>query len=497
MVAANLALHFLTLAVTRFGVHRDEFLYFGMGQHLRLWRMDFPPLIAILASLSRALFDDSLAAARVFPALQGSVLLVLAALIARELGGGRFAQGLAALCVPANVLFQRTSTLFQPVVLDQIWWTLGLYFLVRLSVEERPRDWIAFGVTMGLGLLTKFSILFFGFAVLLALILTPAHRWLRTPWPWLAGVLAFAIGSPSIAGQIALQFPIVGQMRELQGDQLTHVTWSLYLVTQPLMVGPVPFLIAAAGAAALISSLTWRRFTLVGWTCLFAFLLLFMLHGKPYYIGPIYPTLFAAGSVLLKRFRSPRWGGSLRWGAVAGTAVFGLLMVPIGMPLLSPEATAGYAARIGMSPALRTNQGVLDRLPQDYADMLGWEEQSQALARVVATLTPAEREQAVIFGGNYGEAGGAEFYGSRYHLPPVVSDAGSYWFFGPGKKPGTILVTIGEDSADVAEAYDDVRVATIIRSPWSVREEREVPIVIGRKPKQTLQQLWPMLAEGQ
>lgn len=126
--------------------------------------------------------------------------------------------------------------------------------------------------------------------------------------------------------------------------------------------------------------------------------------------------------------------------------------------------------------------------------MLGWEQQARALAGVAATLAPAERQQAVLFASNYGEAGAAEFYGPRYHLPPVVSAAGSYWFFGPGDRAGTIVVAIGEDSSDVAKAYDDVHLAGMIRSPWSVMEEREVPIVIGRKPKQTIQQLWPALA---
>jgi hypothetical protein len=178
----------------------------------------------------------------------------------------------------------------------------------------------------------------------------------------------------------------------------------------------------------------------VGWSCVVAFLLLFLLHGKAYYVGPVYPTLFAAGAVMLEQWRRRAWAPALRWGTVAGTAAFGLLLLPIGVPILAPQATATYARAIGASAALATNQGVMDQLPQDYADMLGWEQQSQALARVVATLTPAERAQAVIFAGNYGEAGAAEFYGPRYGLPPVVCASGSYWFFGPGARPGSVLI---------------------------------------------------------
>lgn len=494
IVAVQLALHFVVLAVTRFGVQRDEFLYFSMGEHLRFWRMDFPPLIAVLANVSGALFGHSLAAVRVLPAIEGSLTLVVATLIARELGGGRFAQVMTALCMLGNVLFLRTSTLFQPVVLDQLWWTLALYALVRLGSDEQPRWWLVFGVATGLGLLTKFSILFCGFAALIALPATPSRRWLGTRWPWIAAALAVAIGSPSIAGQLALRYPVVAQMRELQGQQLTHVSWSDFLTAQPLMVGPVPFVMAVIGVAALIAWKPWRAFAVVGWTCIAAFAVLFLLHGKAYYIGPIYPTLFAAGAVIVERVRAPRLALAARVAAVGGTLAFGVLVLPIGVPLLSPEATAEYALRTGASRSLRTNQGAMDRLPQDFADMLGWEQQARTLSRVFVALPPAERDSAVIFGGNYGEAGAAEFYRARYGLPPVVSAAGSFWFFGPGERSGAVTITIGVDSARLARAFDEVRVVEIVHSPWSVDEEREVPVIVARRPRQTLQQLWPQLA---
>jgi hypothetical protein len=184
----------------------------------------------------------------------------------------------------------------------------------------------------------------------------------------------------------------------------------------------------------------------------------------------------------------------LRGGAVGVTAAFGVAALPIGVPILGPQATASYARAIGATRALVTNRGVMDQLPQDYADMLGWEEQSRAVARVIATLTPAEREEAVIFAANYGEAGAADFYGLRYGLPPVVCASGSYWFFGPGERPGTILVGLGLDSADLTRAYQDIRPTALIESPWSVDEERRVPIVVARLPRQTLQQIWPRLA---
>jgi hypothetical protein len=220
------------------------------------------------------------------------------------------------------------------------------------------------------------------------------------------------------------------------------------------------------------------------------FALLFLLHGKPYYVGGIYPALFAAGSVMLEQLQLPRGTLVLKVAVVVGVLLVGASAVPLGMPMLTPMATARYAERLGVTAAVRTDRGELDRLPQDFADMLGWEQQAQGLATVVAALPPEEQQAAVIVAGNYGEAGAAEFYGPTYGLPPVVSRAGSFRYFGPGDRPGTVGVSIGLDSARLAQVYDDVRVVSVLRSPWSVAEERQVTIAIGRKPKQTLQAWW-------
>lgn len=504
VAALKLTLHLVVLAVTQFGVHRDEFLYASMGQHLRLWSMDFPPMIAMLANISRGVFGNSLAAVRVLPAVEGTVLIVVTALTARQLGGRWLAQLLAMLSVLAAPLFLRSANLFQPVVLDELWWTVALYALIRVvrsgdrdATRDTPKWWIAFGVACGLGLLTKFSVIFFAIAALLAIVATPMRRALATPWPWVAAAIMLVIGSPSIVGQFALHFPVVLQMHDLQAQQLEHVSFTAFLSEQPFMLGPVALIVAVIGAGSL---LFWDRlvaFRVVGWTCIFAFVILLLLHGKAYYIGPIYPTLFAAGAVRIEHWQSdrvPMLAPVLRWSAVAGVVLFSLVLLPISVPILSPSDTAAYASRIGAAPALRTNRGAMDRLPQDLADMLGWEGQARGIARAFASLPPGEQSEAVIIAGNYGEAGAAEFYAARYGLPPVVSPAGSFWFFGPGTRPGRVAIVIGVKRQDLAHYYSSVQDAGTIESPWSVSEERNVPILIARGAYTTLQQIWPSLA---
>jgi 4-amino-4-deoxy-L-arabinose transferase-like glycosyltransferase len=463
-----------------------------MGRHLRLWAMDFPPAIAIVAEIVRTGLGDSLLAIRLVPALAGTLLLVLAALIARELGGGRPAQSLAALGVLASPLFLRSANLFQPVVLDQLTWTVALYALVRLCREPAPRWWVLLGAALGVGLLTKFSAAFIGLAILLAMFATPRRAWLRTPWPWLAALLALGIGSPSLVGQLRLDFPVLAQMADLRHSQLERVT-PLEFVTAQLLWGPAT-LVAFAGLGALLLLPALERFRVVGWTCAWAFILLLALHGKPYYVGPVHPTLLAAGGVALERVGSARLGPIARRGAAAALVLFMAALLPIGLPILPPEDMARYARAIGATAALRTNTGEAERLPQDFADMIGWEEQVRAVAAVYRSLPAADRERAVLVAGNYGEAGALDFFGPRYGLPAVVSPTGSYWFFGPGQKPGDIVVAIGAERVDLQPLFRAVEARGRVTSGWSVAEERDLTIFVARGPHRTLQEIWPSLA---
>jgi Dolichyl-phosphate-mannose-protein mannosyltransferase len=492
LAGLKLLLHLVVNATSPYGFHRDEFLYLAMGRHLKLWGMDFPPAIALVAETTRWLLRDSLTSIRLPAALAGTAVLVLAALIARELGGGRGAQGLAALAVFASPLFLRASNLFQPVVLDQLTWTVALFALARICRIEAPRWWILLGVALGLGLLTKFSALFLGLAILLAILSTEWRRALLGPWPWIAAALALAIGSPSLVGQIRLDFPVLGQMADLRTTQLERVT-PLEFVLGQLLWGPATVL-ALAGLVALLASERLRGFRVVGWSCLWVILILLLLQGKAYYAGPTHPALFAAGAVTLQGIQARPLGPLLRWGTALLVVAYGALLLPFGVPVLPPETMASYARGIGATAALRTNTGELGRLPQDYADMLGWEAQAKAMARVYRELPPDQRQQAVLLAGNYGEAGALDFFGPRYGLPGAVSPAGSYWFFGPGSRPGDVALTIGIEREDLERFFDSVAPAARLREPWAVSEEQDLTIFLATRPRLTLQQVWPTLA---
>lgn len=509
LVGLKLALHLVSQLLTPYGVHRDELLYLAMGDHLQLYRMDFPPFIALAANLQRAVFGDHLWAIRILPALAGAALIWLAVDATRRLGGRTLPQVAVGLTILLSPLYLRTSVLFQPVVFDQLWWTLALWALLRRGLDDDPRWWLGVGAALGMGLLTKFSVAFIAIPLAAAVLLTGLRRDLRTGWPWAAAAVSLLLGHPSLLGQVALGWPFFSQMADLQASQLSRVTPSAFLGEQLLMVGPGVFLgivgvlvlLRGSGLGSTDEDASAGRVAAlraVGISAVGAFLFLMLMKGKPYYAGPVHPVLIAAGAAALvgvvrgagpgRRDRAARWGlGTVILLQIA----FGLVTLPMGLPVLPREPMARYAERLGITAATRTNVGVQLELPQDYADMLGWEEFADTVASVWMELPERERDGAVLLATNYGRAGALDWYGPDRGLPPAIAPISSYWFWGPGQREWEVAVVAGSDSLSLAGFFEEVREAARIRDPWRVPEERDVGVFVVRSPYESLDEVWP------
>jgi 4-amino-4-deoxy-L-arabinose transferase-like glycosyltransferase len=520
-VGAKLLLHLVSQVLTPYEFHRDELLYLAMGDHLQLYRMDFPPFIALAANLQRALLGDHLWAIRVLPALAGAAVLWLAIDATRRLGGRALAQITVGTAVLLSPLFLRVSVLFQPVVFDQLWWTLALWALLRRGLDDDPRWWLGMGVALGMGLLTKFSVGFIALPLAAATLLTGLRRDLRTPWPWVGAGVSILIGHPSLLGQVALSWPFFEQMADLRSSQLSRVTYGAFLGEQLLMVGPT-VLLGLVGLAGLLRAKGLRTLRVLdgpaeetsggpgeerfrapalraaALTGAGALLLLIVLRGKPYYAGPIHPILMAGGAATLAFLgRSAASGVASR--AARGTlvlfvalqAAFGLVTLPMGLPVLDREPMARYSAWLGVTAATRTNVGVQLELPQDYADMLGWEAFADTVAEVWGTLPASEQDQAVLLATNYGRAGALDHYGPERGLPSAVAPIGSYWFWGPGDREWEVAVVAGSDSVSLAGFFEEVREAARIRDPWRVPEERDLGVFVVRSPYEPIAEVWP------
>src|ERR687894_1073128 len=205
LALAKLLVHLLTNG--NYGYFRDEFYYMAAGERLDLGYLEFPSLVALVTTFTRLLLGDSPVALRLFPALAGALVVVLAGLMARELGGGRFAQGLAALATLVAPSFLIMGTFISMDAFDQLFWVSGAYVLILILKRDRPKLWLLFGLIAGLGVLTKITMLYFGFTVFVALLLTSSRKHLLTLWPWLGGAIALVFLLPYVIWQITHGWP--------------------------------------------------------------------------------------------------------------------------------------------------------------------------------------------------------------------------------------------------------------------------------------------------
>jgi hypothetical protein len=518
LAGAVFAAHLAVVAWGPYGPHRDALLYYAMGENLRLFAMDFPPFIALVARLF-TVFGNVEWLTHVPVAAAHGALIVLAAAFAGRAGGGAGAQGIAAVSVASAPVFLRAGSLFQPVVFDQLWWTAALWALASVGTgpgEGRqtaqvdsapPGRWLALGAFLGLGLLTKFTVLVLAAGVFVAILATPLRRALATPWPWAAAGVALLVGSPSLVGQAVLGWPFFGQLEDLAGAQLVHVSPVSFAVEQLFLVGPI---VIVAGVATVVLAVREPDVGLraVAWAAVASFGIVLLAGGKPYYIAPIWPALLgigvgrldarlgsrasdgAAGSPVPRRRAV---SGVLHGGLWVLALGWGLLTLPLGLPFLAPEPMAAYAARLGDGP-VTTNTGEVIDLPQDYADMLGWDDLAREVETVWRGLPSEERGRAVILATNYGRAGAIDWFGSD-DLPPARAPVGSYWFWGPGDLPGDVVIFVGGEAAELEGPwFRSAREVVRVRRPWGVPEEREIPIVVARDPVRTLHEVWPEFA---
>lgn len=498
LAGSAFALHVLVAALQPeigYEFHRDELLYLAMGKRLSLFGMESPPGIAIVAAIERALLGESVLAIRVAPALAGAAIVFLAGWMAREMGGGRWAQGLAAVAVLLPPVYLRTHTLFQPVAFDQLAWTAAAAAVAWTAGREDPRGWVAVGAALAFGLLFKPTALLWGLALFVGAVATVRRKDLGTRWPWFGAGVAVLGALPFVVGQIRTGWPFFEQTAVIREAQTAVMDRGAFVVGQVLFHWPST-VVAAVGVGALLFWRPLRPWRILGAAWVVAFLTLLLLAGKPYYLSPAYPVAFAAGAVVLAAWTArARHRFALRAGVVGLLLLLALPLVPFGLPILPPAEMASYADRIGIERAVTTNEGVLLRLPQDYADMLGWRGQAEAVARAWRSLPAEEREEAVVAAGNYGRAGALDLYGPALGLPEPVSPVSAFWRWGLHGRSGRTAVVIGGTREDLEPLYREIRAVDTVRHRWALWYETDLPIWIARDPVLPLSTAWDALRE--
>lgn len=474
--------------VSRYGIFRDELYYVACARHLDWGYVDHPPLIALLTRLELAPFGASLAALRVLPILAGAATVILAGWIARELGGGRFAQLLAGLSVAVAPVYLFVFHILSMNAVEVLLWSLAAFVLTRILGGGDPRLWLLFGGLAGLGLETKHSMLLLGLGVFAGMLLSPARRLLTSPWPWLGGLLAAALFAPNLLWEVRHGWPTLEFIHNAEAGKNVHYGPLRFFAEQALQMQPLTAPLWIAGLLGLLLAPALRRFRALGWAYLMIAAVLLAQASKPYYLSPAYPWLFAAGAVLVEGWTARRaW---LRPAALALLAVSGAATAPLTLPLLSEESYIRYAARLGITPESGERHR-LGALPQHYADMHGWPELAAEVARVWRALPALERARCGIFGQNYGEAGAIDYFGPAYGLPHALSAHNSYYLWGPDGYDGSCLVVLGDERERLAELFADVQPAGRFDCRYCMPYEDGMTIHVCRRPKRPLAAVWP------
>lgn len=490
LLLLRFALPLVTLQST-WELHRDEFLYFAMGEHLDFFRMQFPPMIAVIARTGRALFGDTVWAARIPAACAGAALTAVVLLLVRRLGGGYRAILYAWLALMAAPIFVRPSVLMHPVIFDQLWAAVALGALILAAHERDPRWWLIVGLGLGLGALTKFSVAFVGVSILLTAVLIPDLRvQLGSRWPYCALGIASVLAIPSLSGQVIHQWPFLAQMSALRATQLDHVGAGDFLTGQLTLLSAALIPAVAAGVAAIRGGSRDRTPAIAALVML---LLMLALHGKDYYAAPVYPVLLGIGALQLDS-----WSRSSRMiaAAVPTLLTFGaLLLWPMGVPAFAPETMHRYVQAIGLGSVVTTNRGDVPTLPQDYADMLGWRALADSVGAIAARLPADARSDLTVIGVNYGRTGALAFHHARVGLPYPVSVASDFWAWGPGRASGrhSLIVADARVESRLRELYRSVTLAGTVDNLQGVAEEQHVLIFYGENPRASLASIWPSL----
>lgn len=488
MAAIHVALHVFTQG--RYGIFRDEFYYLACADHLAWGYVDHPPLsIAFLAAI-KALFGDSVHAIRLLPALLGGGLVVLTGFITREMGGGRFAQGFAALGVMISPLYLVITGYYSMNAFDLLFWGLLFFVLLRLINTQNERLWLVFGGLAGLGLMNKYSVAFLGVGLILALLFSPHRKAFKSPFFWLGGILAGVIFLPHLIWQIQAGWPSLEFMTNAANFKNADLSPLEFFLGQVVENHPQNAFIWLIGLGVLFFWPTLRPYRIIAWIYVIVFIILVVQNGKVYYLAAAYPPLLGAGAMALARFIEGRQWSWLKPVLVGSTIVGGLMIAPMGLPLLSPENFAKYQETIGLAPAPSENkeQGIL---PQHFADRFGWENMTQTVAEVFASLSPEEQRRTRIYTQNYGQAGAISYFGRRYQLPRVVSGHNNYFLWGYGEDDIEVVIGVGVSRRNLEQSCTTVEDAARHSSPYAMPYEANHTLYLCRGLNRPMAEIWP------
>jgi 4-amino-4-deoxy-L-arabinose transferase-like glycosyltransferase len=439
----------------RYGFHRDELQLIDDSRHLDWGYVVYPPLTPAIARMALETFGTSPWGIRVPAALAQSLVIVLAGLMVRDLGGGRAAQLLAAAMTAIAPVAVIQGALLQYVGFDLLWWVVIAWLMIRLIGTDDPRWWVAIGAAIGLGMLTRYTIGFFVAALVAAVLLTPLRRHLASRWLWLGVAVSLLIAMPNLIWQYRHDFVSLEFLQSIHARDVRIGRTSGFFIEQlfvPASTFTIPWWIA--GLWFYFSS-TGKPYRALGWMFVATLIFFAVMQGRGYYMAPAYPMLLAAGAVVWERLlaRGRRTAMALASIAVIfGAAFSGAVMLPL-------------------APVNSSLWHFTTKIHDNFVEEIGWPELAASVARVYLQVPSDERRRTAIFASNYGQAGAINLYGPKHGLPRAISGVNSHWYRGYGDPPPETLVILGATEQRAEKYFRSCDVGAIVSNPYGVENE--------------------------
>ena len=487
--ATTTLLHLLT-ARDSYGIFRDELYYIANGRHLGFGYVDHPPLIGWISWLTTTLFGESQLALRFLPALAAGVTVALVCRMTEVMGGRAWAQILAGVTTALAPIFIGLFGVLSMNAFDVMFWAGALLVFARLLRGDDPRLWILFGLLAGIGLENKISLLFLGLGVVAGLVLSRGWHHFTARWLWLGGLVAGVLFLPYLAWQVQHDWATLEFMRRATEFKNLPLSPADFLANQILNMNPLVAPLALLALVFYFYLPAGKSFRALGWAALVILGVMILQRAKPYYFAPALPIFFAGGSIVFERWTRGRSLAWLRPVYPAAVLLSGLALAPLAKPVLRVETFVRYQAALGMEPGTDERKEV-GRLPQFFADRLGWEELAETVAGVFHELSESEQLRACIFAQNYGQAGAIDLYGPPLGLPPAISGHNSYWLWGHRDCSGDVVIVIGGDVEDHRQTFARVDRATTYSCRDCMPYENNKPIWICRDARSPIEEIWP------
>jgi hypothetical protein len=469
--ASVIALHLATNSTL--GFHTDELYYIASGRHPSLGYVDFPPVVPLLGRLETGLLGVTPWTLRLLPSLMGGFLVALSGAYVRRLGGSLRLQGIALLTAIAAPFLLGANWVFQTVTFDQVTWMVSMYWFLCLVIDPRPRYWLYLGITLGIGLEVKYTIVGLILGIGIAVLVTPSLRMqLRTKYPWVGAGIALLIWAPNLAWQVVNGFPSLIYIANHQGSGGGPITFLTEIAVYVLFLVPL-------WVAGLISLFRSRSLRPIGIACAVP-LLVFLFVGKSYYAAGTVPIALAQGLIAISQIKRPKLRSGLEIAAVIAAVLefvtFFLIVVPV-------------------TPPARIHAAGLDAINEVFADSVGWEDIATQVTTIYDGLPAAERSNTVIISAYYGVPGALDVYDNPNVRPVAISPQLSDWYWLPSNLTATDALMVDYQPADVAWMCTSPTLITYLVVPYNVAGlEQGAPVTFCQL-KQPIPQIWAKLRD--